>query len=139
MNKNKTLYLVLILLLALSIQGSLHAQTSPVTVTLHAAVDKNCDGSAETANTDTALPGSCIIYTLTTVNNSTAPIYNLNINGEIPKHTRLFQQLWLDHDIFAYPQTRTDKNKSHISIRLDKLEKGEENAIVLQYAVKIEE
>ena len=135
MNKNNTLLQTLLFLMALGLQSVLHA--APVTVNMQSAIDQNCDGLAESSAK--AVPGACIIYTLTTINNSSKPVYNLRIDGQIPEHTRLFQHIWLDHDIFAYPEAGTDRDKTHVSIQLKKLDVGREHAIILQYAVRIEE
>ncbi len=135
MNENKSLFGSFLFSLLLGFSPL--SQATPIKVVMNAAIDENCDGVAET--TTRATPGSCIIYTLTTTNTGVATVYNLQINGQVPRHTQIFQQLWLDHDIFAYPGAQVDPSKRYITVPIEKLETGSSNALVLQYAVKIEE
>ena len=63
----------------------------PVSISLQQAVDKNCNGNVQ--DKQLAIPGACILYTITATNLGDTPVFNIRLSGKIPKHTRLYSPL----------------------------------------------
>lgn len=132
----KQCYHLLAALLSISLQSYIiYAHASPVEISLQQAIDSNCDGITEEKLQ--ATPGACIIYSITTTNNSNSTLYNLNISGRIPEYTRLYQPIILEDNMLTHKSTQIEKDNHIIKSQLGKLEPGENHAVVLRYAVQV--
>lgn len=113
------------------------ATASPVQITLQQAIDKNCDGTPEQSTQ--VVSGECIIYTMTTKNNSNQTISNVEVTGRIPANTHLFQSMPLTNSIFEYKNTRVvrDGGMSKIKSNISQLAPNKNQSVIMQYAVQV--
>lgn len=113
------------------------ATASPVQITLKQAIDKNCDGTPEQSTQ--VVSGECIIYTMTTKNNSNQTISNVEVTGRIPANTHLFQSMPLTNSIFEYKNTRVirDGSMSKIKSNISQLAPNKKQPVIMQYAVQV--
>lgn len=130
---------VLLLSTSLLIPATNHAASHSkiITISLDQAVDKNCDG--KTSTDFLALPNSCILYTITATNYGKSPVFNISLQGKIPKHTKLYDLIppTANHAVTATVVKKSKSGRASIQQEFERIEPGENNAIIMQYTVKI--
>ncbi len=131
------LFLTSLCLLSVLAARPLVAAGNDVQLQMEHAIDQQCDGITDT--TAKAIPGNCIIYTVTAINTSNTIYRNISISAHIPEHTTLVQAYRYSHNKQPLPST-TSNNTDGIKLietRLDALKPGEANEISVHYSVKI--
>ncbi|MEE9351880.1 MAG: hypothetical protein V3U78_06435 [Thiotrichaceae bacterium] len=121
-------------------------QSNSVKVSLQQAIDKNCNGNTE--NRQLAIPGACIVYTITATNLSDAPVFNIRLSGKIPKYTKLYKKPL--SKLYKQPNINNDNSLEEtiltsnpatgeplIQSLFSRLEPGHAHSITMQYTVRI--
>ncbi len=124
-------------LLAIS-NSNASPHSSLVKISLQQAVDKNCNGN--TKNRQLAIPGACIVYTITATNLSDAPVFNIRLSGKIPKHTKLVRRLSVNESSPSKETILTNNSETGepmIQSLFSRLDPGSEHSILMQYTVRI--
>ncbi len=113
----------------------------PIEIKLQQAVDGNCDGIvSESSERKFAIPGACILYTITATNHGNEAVFNITLSGKIPQYTKLFSPLPArsNKSSSAAMLINSSMNKEPLLQQVfSRLDPGEEQAIVMKYTVRI--
>lgn len=126
-----------------SIAGHSAPPTERLTIELSQQTDSACSNNYST--TEPAIPGSCIQYKIHLSNHSAEILRDLQITGKIPEYTELHQA----PSLISEHQTRQtipytiekgiEQAGETLHIRLEELLPMREQAIIIEYQVKIDE
>lgn len=134
---SRLLFTSLCLLSVLAVRPLAASTNTDVQFEMQHAIDSQCDGTPD-ANAK-AIPGSCIIYSITAINTGNSVYRDVAISAHIPKHTTLVRPYRDQNNQHSLTSNTTyDTNGVHlIETHLDVLQPGESNGISVSYAVKI--
>ncbi len=132
----QTATLISALWLPCSVSATTHAH--PVEIKLQQAIDEHCDGT--TSGRQLAIPGACILYTVTATNYTDETVFNVVIKGKIPAYTQLFDSLLISSNQPSSPAVviySATHNEPIIQQLFSRLDPGKDQSIIMEYRVKI--
>lgn len=131
------LFLTSLCILCILAIKPLAAADKAVQLQMQHEIDKQCNGTADASAQ--AIPGSCIIYSVTAINTSNTTYRNVSISAHVPANTTLVQAYRYSHNQQLLPSTtlRDSNGMRLIRTQLDALQPGEANKISVRYSVRI--